>query len=169
MRVGVKRQASEALHPGKIRYPLYRSLDGPLDRSGRVRKISLTPRFNPRTFHAVASRYIDHALPVHRTTVKSKSVYAKVGPKKCSEQSGQADMQSGAVLPTAGQWHSPHKLYVTKACVNTVDAEDGAVVVVETRAVKVIVTHPVLYTSLVFVNTYLLTYLLHGAESFLRS
>jgi len=45
-----------------------------------------------------------------------------------------------------------HHTYVTKAFVNTVDAEDGAVVVVETRAVKVIVTHPVLYTSLVFVN-----------------
>ena len=40
-----------------------------------------------------------------------------------------------------------HHTFVTKACVNTVDAEDGTIVVVETRAVKVIVTHPVLYTS----------------------
>ena len=44
--------------PGKeTRYPLYRRLGGPQGRSGRVRKISLPPGFDPRTL--LASRYTD--------------------------------------------------------------------------------------------------------------
>jgi hypothetical protein len=38
--VGGQRHASAALPPEKTRYPLYRRLDGPQRRSGRVRKIS---------------------------------------------------------------------------------------------------------------------------------
>ena len=87
----------------ETRYPLYRRLGGPLSRSGRLRKISLTPGFDPRTVQPVAGRCIDHAIPVHRTLVKPKNIYAKMGPKECSEQSGQEDRQSGAVHPTAGQ------------------------------------------------------------------
>jgi hypothetical protein len=45
--------------PGKTRYPLYRRLGGPQGRSGRVRKISPPPGFDPRTVQPVASRYID--------------------------------------------------------------------------------------------------------------
>jgi hypothetical protein len=49
--------------PGKdIRYPLYRRLDGPQSRSGRVWKISPPPGFDPRT---VVSRYTDWATPAH--------------------------------------------------------------------------------------------------------
>ena len=49
--------------PGKeIRYPLYRSLDGPQCRSGGVRKISPPPEFDPRTFQPVARRYTDWAI-----------------------------------------------------------------------------------------------------------
>ena len=40
MGVGGQRHAPVSLSPGKTRYPLYRRLDGPQGRSGRVRKIS---------------------------------------------------------------------------------------------------------------------------------
>ena len=63
MRVGDHRHAPAALPPGKTRYPLYRRLAGPQGRSGRVRNISPTPRFDPRTVQPVASRYTDWAIP----------------------------------------------------------------------------------------------------------
>ena len=48
------------LYPGKeTRYPLNRSLGGPQGRSGRVRKISPPPGFDPRTVQLVESRYTD--------------------------------------------------------------------------------------------------------------
>ena len=40
-------------------YPLYRRLVGPQGRSGRVRKISSPPGFDPRTVQPVASCYTD--------------------------------------------------------------------------------------------------------------
>ena len=49
------------LPAGKTRYPLYRRLGGPRGRSGRVRKISPPPEFDPRTVQPVASRYNDYA------------------------------------------------------------------------------------------------------------
>jgi hypothetical protein len=49
------------LPPGKTHYPLYRRLGGPLGRSGRARKISLPPGYDPRTIQPVASRYTDWA------------------------------------------------------------------------------------------------------------
>ena len=50
--------------PGKVRrYPLYRRLGGPQGRSGRVRKISSPPGFDPRTAQPVAIRYTDWAIP----------------------------------------------------------------------------------------------------------
>jgi hypothetical protein len=51
--------APAALPPGKTRYPLYRRLGGPQGRSGRVRKISPPPGFDPQTVQPVVSRYID--------------------------------------------------------------------------------------------------------------
>ena len=57
-----------ALPPGKSRYPLYRWLDGPQGRSGRVRKISPPSLgFDPRTVQPVASRYTDWTIPAHAT------------------------------------------------------------------------------------------------------
>jgi hypothetical protein len=38
-------------------------LGGPQGRSGRVQKILPQPRFNPRTFQPVASRYTEYAIP----------------------------------------------------------------------------------------------------------
>jgi hypothetical protein len=50
--------------PGKeIRYPLHRKLSGPQRRSGRVRKISPQPGFDPRTVQSVPSFYTDYDIP----------------------------------------------------------------------------------------------------------
>jgi hypothetical protein len=51
------------LRTGKSRYPWYRRLGGPQDRSERVRKISPPPGFDPRTVHPVGSRYTDCGIP----------------------------------------------------------------------------------------------------------
>jgi hypothetical protein len=59
--VGGQHHAPTALPPGNTRYPLYRRLGGPQGRSGRVRKISPPPGFDPRTFQPVVSRYTDWA------------------------------------------------------------------------------------------------------------
>jgi len=40
----------------------------PQGRCGRVRKISPTPGFYPRTVQPVASRYTDRAIPAHHGT-----------------------------------------------------------------------------------------------------
>jgi hypothetical protein len=53
--------AEAALPPGKTWYPLNRRLGGPHGRSGRVRKISPPPGFDPRTVQPVNSRYTDWA------------------------------------------------------------------------------------------------------------
>jgi len=47
--VGGQRHAPAALYPGKSLYPLYRRLGGSQSRSGRLRKISPPPAFDPRT------------------------------------------------------------------------------------------------------------------------
>ena len=51
--------------PRKDPVPLYRRLGGPQARSGRVRKISPPPGFDPRSVQSVASRYTDCAIPAH--------------------------------------------------------------------------------------------------------
>jgi hypothetical protein len=65
---GIRRGEGSASRPGhslplsgKTRYPLYRRLGGPQGRYGRVLKISLPPRFDPRAVQLVASRYTDYA------------------------------------------------------------------------------------------------------------
>ena len=63
MGVGGQSHSPAALPPEKTVYLLYRRLDGPQGRSGRVLKISLTPGFDPRTVQPVASRYTDWAIP----------------------------------------------------------------------------------------------------------
>ena len=63
MGVGGQRHSPAALPPGKTRYPLYGRLGGLQGRSGRMRKISPPPGFDPRTVQPVASRYTDWAIP----------------------------------------------------------------------------------------------------------
>jgi hypothetical protein len=66
MGVGGQRHTTAALPPGRTRYPLFRRLGGPQDRSGRVRKISPPlPGFDPRTVQPIASRYTDWTTPVY--------------------------------------------------------------------------------------------------------
>ena len=67
--------------PGKTQYTLYRRLGGPQGRAGRVRKISPSPGFEPRSVQSGASRYTDWAIgeyPPPNTTVylnkRSKAV-----------------------------------------------------------------------------------------------
>jgi hypothetical protein len=55
--MGGQHHAPATLPPGKTRYPFYRRLGGPQDRSGRVRKISPPPGFDPRTVQPVSIRY----------------------------------------------------------------------------------------------------------------
>jgi hypothetical protein len=57
--VGGQRYAPAVLPPRKTRYPPYRRLVGPQGRSGRVRKTSPLPRFDPWTVQPVASRHTD--------------------------------------------------------------------------------------------------------------
>ena len=45
--------------PGKDPVPIYRRLGGPQRQSGRVRKISPPPEFDPRTVQPVASCFTD--------------------------------------------------------------------------------------------------------------
>ena len=56
-----------ALSPGKTQYPLYMRLGRHQGRSGRVRKISPMPGFDPRIAQPVASRYTDWAIPAQNT------------------------------------------------------------------------------------------------------
>ena len=65
MGVDGQHHAPTALPPGKTRYLLYRRLGRPQGRSGRVRKISPPPGFDPRTVQPVTTRYTDWAFPAH--------------------------------------------------------------------------------------------------------
>ena len=62
MGVGGQRHTAAALTPGETRYPLSWRLGGLHGRSGRVRKISPIPGFDPRTVQPVVSRYTDWAV-----------------------------------------------------------------------------------------------------------
>jgi hypothetical protein len=65
MVVDSRRHAPAALPQGKTRCLLYRGLGSPQDRSGRVRKTSPAPGFDPRTVQPVASSYTHCAIPAH--------------------------------------------------------------------------------------------------------
>jgi hypothetical protein len=61
--------------PGKeTRYPFGRRLGGPQGGSGPVRKISLLPKFDPRSDPPVASRYTDWAVPAYSVGKLKKSL-----------------------------------------------------------------------------------------------
>ena len=58
-----QRHVPAALPPEKTRYPLYRRLGGPQGLSGRVRKISRPPGFDPRIVQPVARSLKASPLP----------------------------------------------------------------------------------------------------------
>jgi len=70
--VVVQHHAPAALTPGKTRHSLYRRLGGPQGRSGRVRKISPPPEFDPRIVQPVTSHYTNWAITAHDSIVKYK-------------------------------------------------------------------------------------------------
>jgi hypothetical protein len=70
MGLGAQSHAPAALPPGTTRYTFYRRLIGLQGRSGRKRKILLSPGLDPQTVQPVASRYTDWALAArHSYTV----------------------------------------------------------------------------------------------------
>jgi len=71
MGVGGQRHDPAALPQGKTRYSLYRSLGGLQGQSGRVRKISTPPGFDPQTIQSVASSYTDWVIPAPSATFYS--------------------------------------------------------------------------------------------------
>jgi hypothetical protein len=84
-------------HPGSFtpgkesQYPLYGCLSGPQGWSGRVQKIPLTPRFDPRTVQPVASPYTDCAITAHidRRTTEYQGFVRKM-PKETPDKVGSA-------------------------------------------------------------------------------
>jgi hypothetical protein len=72
--------------PGKTWYPLYKKLGGPLGRSGRVRKISPVPGFDPRTVQPVASRYTEYSI---KTLCSLVDIYVRFGGTYCLPLHGQ--------------------------------------------------------------------------------
>ena len=79
--MGGQRHTPAALPPGKTRYPLCRRLGGPQGRSGRVRKISPPPAFDPQTVQPVASRCSDCAVPAHRHKGQYQNIFNGYRPK----------------------------------------------------------------------------------------
>ena len=67
MGVGGQHHAPAALPPGKDPVPIVQG------RSGRVRKISPPPVFDPRTIQPIASRYTDWAIPAHNVIGNSRN------------------------------------------------------------------------------------------------
>ena len=68
MVVGGQCHPPATLPAGRTRYQLCRRLGEPKGRSGRLRKTSPPPGFDPRTVQPVASRYTDcEAIPAHPT------------------------------------------------------------------------------------------------------
>jgi hypothetical protein len=65
MGVGCQRHAPAVLPPEMTRYESYRRPGGPQGLSGRLRKISPPPGFDPQTVQPVASRYTDWAISAH--------------------------------------------------------------------------------------------------------
>ena len=65
MRKGGQRHAPASYTRERLGTHLYRRLGGPQGRSGRVRKISPLPGFDPRTVQPVTSRYTDWVIPAH--------------------------------------------------------------------------------------------------------
>jgi hypothetical protein len=60
--VGGQRYAPAALPPGNTQYPWCRRLGEQKGLSGKVRKISPPPGFDPRTHYHVMSRYTEKAI-----------------------------------------------------------------------------------------------------------
>jgi len=105
MGMGGQRHAPAALPSGKTRYPLWRWQCGPQGRSGRVRKFSPQPGFDPRTVQPVQSRYTDWAIPTHTMTGENRSNRRKPCPSACFSTTNLkwSDMKSNTGLLRDGR------------------------------------------------------------------
>jgi hypothetical protein len=125
MGMGGQRHAPAALPPGKTQYPLCTRLGGPQGRSGRLRKISSAPGFDPRAFQPVASRYTDWAIPAPSLYIKTIIIYRSsdvitldnsnqivLNTKQCEVDDGRPNTSSPFLHPTLAQM---------KATVNNLD------------------------------------------------
>ena len=88
------------LYPGKTRCPLHTRLDGPQGWSGRVRKISPPPGFDPRTVRPVASRYGNWTIPAH-----PEVQWHQVNVRILSTRTGWEFEQPAAVCQQQAQCH----------------------------------------------------------------
>jgi hypothetical protein len=73
--MGGQRHTSDALPPGKTRYPLCRRLGGPQGRSGWVQKISPPPEFDPQAVQPIANCHADCAIPAHVIIIDNYKIY----------------------------------------------------------------------------------------------
>ena len=76
MWVGGQRHAAAALPPGKTRHQLYTRLDGPQDQSGRVRKISRSPGFDPPTVQPRSESLYRLSYPGPQVFVRISMIWA---------------------------------------------------------------------------------------------
>ena len=76
--MGGQRHAPAVLPAGKTRYPLFRGLGGPQRWSGRARKISPLPGFDPWTVQPVASLFTDWDIPARFKYENKPELYVKV-------------------------------------------------------------------------------------------
>jgi hypothetical protein len=117
------------LLPGKTRHPLYRGLGRPQGRSGRVRKTSPPPGFDPRTVQPVVSSYTDWAILAHTTSWGvsvnwlQTSVFWDVTPCSLGYKYwwfGYADIHVCRVEgPLVFRYHTAITLYHRMPCVNS--------------------------------------------------
>ena len=70
--------------PWKTLYPLYRRLGGSQGQSGRVRKISPPPGFDPRTVQPVANHYTDCAIPARNNNNNNNNNNIHYQPRACT-------------------------------------------------------------------------------------
>jgi hypothetical protein len=105
MEVDGQNHAPAAFTPGKTRYPLYRRLGGPQGRSGRVRKISLPPGFDPRTFQPLASRYTDYAIPA-QIRAEARYFFSKASRKAVGPLASYR-MGTAREIPPTWSWPLP--------------------------------------------------------------
>jgi hypothetical protein len=108
-----QRHAPAALPPEKTRYPLYRRLGEPQDRSGQARKIWPPLGFDPRTAQPVASRYIDWAIPDHYRGHVVRRVNCSFGTRKIQLQ------VIILCLRTCASWSFEHNITSSNDIVST--------------------------------------------------
>jgi len=116
MGVGNQGQAPAALPPGKTQCPLYRKLSGPHGRSGRVRKVSLSP-----VYYNSNCQYSNVELLCITRHKQTQKLYSKLNLSACCL--GQWCIQSDTQVKQMfcmGHWRSEllHQVHLKLPCLN---------------------------------------------------